>query len=190
MISYVTTHPYIGARQSIFLPPKPLRYKELCFLQNSSLRSSPSSEMEPTAAKVSISPALMMTSGASSRVNAMLSLRLLRAVVVLLHGFFLLLVVPFRRRRQPSYCIEKEKANKQALPLPAATVPQRSPVAEVALRELDVAARRAMAIGRVGQGANGEMTVSDFETFVTSFASSRGDTLFTQPWTPASVMVR
>lgn len=181
MVSSVTTHPYIGPRHSIFLPPKPLRYKELLHAHNSlirtQLRSSPPSPMESTAAKVAGPPALVLTSGASVRVNALLSLRSLRAAAALLHGLFLLLTLPFLRRKPPSYCISKEKEK---------AIKRMSPAAEVGPGDLEVAARRAMAIGRVGQGSDGRMSLREFSLF----ATSRGDTLFTQSWMPSSVKIR
>ncbi|XXG51273.1 hypothetical protein AAC387_Pa02g5086 [Persea americana] len=173
MISSVTTHTYIGPRHSIFRPPKPLLYKGLLRSHNSllrkPLRSSPSSPMEPTAA-----PALVLTSGASGRVNALLSLRSLRVAAALLHWLFLL-ISPFQRRKPPSDGISKEKENKR-----------RSPAAEVWPGDLEVAARRAMAIRRVGQGSDSRMSLRESSLL----ATSRGDTLFTQSWTPASVKFR
>ena len=66
-----------------------------------------------------------------------------------------------------------------------ATVPWRCGAA-VAVDQ-DVAARRALAIGRVVQeGGGGEKSVREFSLLTTL----RGDTLFTQSWTPLRVKIR
>lgn len=66
--------------------------------------------------------------------------------------------------------------------VPAAMLPRK-------IVDKEVVARRTLAIKRViedsGAGEDGE-TVRDFSLFVTP----RGDTIFTQSWTPAKVPVR
>lgn len=70
--------------------------------------------------------------------------------------------------------------------VPAAMVPMKSVAAVV---DKDVAARRALAIKRVVEGngrGDNEDTVREYSLFITT----RGDTLFTQSWTPVKVQVR
>lgn len=50
----------------------------------------------------------------------------------------------------------------------------------------EVAARRALSIKRVVEDNGCDETVRQFSLFVTS----RGDTMFTQSWTPAKIKVR
>ncbi|KAJ9678101.1 hypothetical protein PVL29_022864 [Vitis rotundifolia] len=142
------------------------------------------------------SASIMLTSGASGRINALLSVRALRSLVVLVKALVLLLLVPFRGRRGS---VDRPKDEKQEV-VPAsvrkapvvrvpATVPWRCGAA--AAVDQDVAARRALAIGRVvqeggGGGGGGEKSVREFSLLVTI----RGDTLFTQSWTPLRVKIR
>lgn len=70
--------------------------------------------------------------------------------------------------------------------VPAAMVPMKNVAAVV---DKDVAARRALAIKRVEEdygGGDNEGTVREYSLFT----SPRGDTLFTQSWTPVKVQVR
>ncbi|KAL7139679.1 hypothetical protein ABFS83_09G069500 [Erythranthe nasuta] len=143
---------------------------------------------------------VMLTSGASGRVNVLLSLRALRSVWRLISAFFMILLLPFRGRRR---CMvvgaapdspekgggrdeKPSPATGKVVRVPAAMVPRKSAAAAV---DKEVAARRALAIRKVvednGNG-DGEDTVREFSLFVTS----RGDTIFTQSWTPVKVQVR
>lgn len=138
--------------------------------------------------------AIMLTSGASGRVIALLSLRAWRSLLVLINALFLILIFPFRGRKHcsvspmgsPALCSssspEKGGREKRGKGLPATVVPWKSGSPELA-----ATARRELAIRRVTQeAARDEDSVRDFSLFVTL----RGDTLFTQTWTPVSIKVR
>ncbi|XP_010271153.1 PREDICTED: caffeoylshikimate esterase-like [Nelumbo nucifera] len=137
---------------------------------------------------------LILTSGASGRVNALLSLRVLKSLLMLINAFVLFLLVPFRGRRRsisPAATVEKpSKDEKQeisrktpVLRVPAAMVPRRSN--SVVTGDQEVAARRALAIKRARQD-DGDESVREVSFFVTS----RGDTLFTQSWAPVSIRIK
>ncbi|GMN46108.1 hypothetical protein TIFTF001_015290 [Ficus carica] len=145
--------------------------------------------------------ALILTSGASGRIRAIFSLQALRSLVKLITAVVLLLLLPFRGRRRTTSSLsssaaaaagEVTVANKDekqvvmrkgaVVRVPAAIVPSRR--AAVAADQ-EVAARRGLAIRRVLQDKD-KSCVRDFEVFV----STRGDNIFTQSWTPASVGIR
>ncbi|KAG6401837.1 hypothetical protein SASPL_138705 [Salvia splendens] len=140
---------------------------------------------------------VMLTSGASGRINALLSLRALRSVLRLISAFFLILLLPFRGRKRCAVVGaspespekgggREEKAvatTGKVVRVPAAMVPMKSAAAVV---DKDVAARRALAIKRVEEDNGGGDTARDYSLFVTS----RSDTIFTQSWTPIMVQVR
>lgn len=138
------------------------------------------------------SASIMLTSGASGLINALLSVRALRSLVVLVGALVLLLLVPFRGRRGS---VDRPKDDKHEVThasirkVPVVRVPATVPWrcgAAVAVDQ-DVAARRALAIGRVVQeGGGGEKSVREFSLLTTL----RGDTLFTQSWTPLRVKIR
>lgn len=67
--------------------------------------------------------------------------------------------------------------------VPAAMVPRKSAV------DKEVAARRTLAIKRV-MDDNGDEDSKDALREFSLFVSSRGDTIFTQSWTPVKVQVR
>ncbi|KAI3455118.1 hypothetical protein Pfo_011781 [Paulownia fortunei] len=143
---------------------------------------------------------LMLTSGASGRINALLSLRALRSVWRLISAFFLILLLPFRgRRRCMAVGVAPESAEKgggkdekpsattgKVVRVPAAMVPRKSAAAAV---DKDVAARRALAIRRVVED-NGDEDNKDTVRKFSLFVTSRGDTTFTQSWTPVKAQVR
>ncbi|XP_020696316.1 uncharacterized protein LOC110109547 [Dendrobium catenatum] len=137
---------------------------------------------------------VMLTSGASGRVRALFSLRALRSLQLILNGILLLLLLPFRWRTILVSAEEKqeaavlvgrrggeEKKKSVVVRVPAAMVPRRP-------KELEVAARRAMAIRRIGLREEGDegRSVRNFAIFTTD----RGDTLFTQSWTSVSVRTK
>ncbi|KAL3835384.1 hypothetical protein ACJIZ3_010120 [Penstemon smallii] len=137
--------------------------------------------------------AVMLTSGASGRINALLSLRVLRSLWLLINAFFLVFLLPFRGRRR---CVAdtaekgcgKEENSKpssgKVVRVPAAMVPRKTVAAAV---DKEVAARRALAVKRVEEdGGDDKDTVREFSLFT----SSRGDTIFTQSWSPVNVQVR
>ena len=138
------------------------------------------------------SASIMLTSGASGLISAVLSVRALRSLVVLVRALVLLLLVPFRGRRGS---VDRPKDDKHEVThasirkVPVVRVPATVPWrcgAAVAVDQ-DVAARRALAIGRVVQeGGGGEKSVREFSLLTTL----RGDTLFTQSWTPLRVKLR
>ncbi|XP_008240400.1 PREDICTED: monoglyceride lipase [Prunus mume] len=148
------------------------------------------------------SSSLILTSGASGRINALFSLRALRSLMMLINAFFLLLLLPFRGRKRtassssssssssPSIIALAEKSPKEerqqrgpVVRVPTAIVPWKSSSSSPVDQE--VAARRALAKLRVVQDDD-ENSVRQFSIFGTP----RGETLFTQSWTPVSVNVR
>ena len=137
------------------------------------------------------SATIMLTSGASGRINVLLSVRALGTLVVLVKAFLLFLLVPFGGRRGSIDRAKDEKqevvghASVRKVPVVRvpATVPWRS--GQAVAVDQDAAARRALAIRRVVQ-EGGDKSVREF-SLLTSF---RGDTLFTQSWTQLKVKIR
>ncbi|KAG0475822.1 hypothetical protein HPP92_012663 [Vanilla planifolia] len=135
---------------------------------------------------------VMLTWGASGRVWALFLIRVLSSFLLLLSGIMLLLLLPFRRRTIVVATEEKqgtatvtgarrgaeEKREGMLVRVPAAMVHRRA-------RELDVAARRVMAIRRVRGEEQGE--VGSCQRDLALFSTERGDTLFTQSWSSVSV---
>lgn len=131
---------------------------------------------------------VMLTSGASGRVNALLSLRALRRPLLLLHAVLLFILFLFRWRPRLPPCpgpaarddrregSRKSGAGTVVVRVPAAMVPRRQ-------REQEAAARRAVAIRRVVAAREEGRRGRDFSLFVTE----RGETLFTQSWAPITV---
>ncbi|XP_075075743.1 uncharacterized protein LOC107808804 [Nicotiana tabacum] len=135
--------------------------------------------------------AMILTSGPSGIISALFSLRVLRSLWLLLSAFVLLLLLPFRgRKRMVSQATtsgsKEEKFDKMIerkgpmVRVPAKMVPRKNMV------DNEVAARRVLAIKRVLEDVDDKNTVREFSLFVTS----RGDTMFTQSWTPVSLKVR
>ncbi|KAL0380271.1 UNVERIFIED_CONTAM: hypothetical protein Sangu_0091400 [Sesamum angustifolium] len=139
--------------------------------------------------------AVMLTSGTSERINALFSLRVWRSLWLLINACFLILLLPFRGGRRSVVApelAEKGGGAKEDKPsaapakvvrVPAAMAPRKSAV------DKEVAARRALAVKRVMEdncGGDNNDTVREFSLFVTS----RGDSIFTQSWTPVKVKVR
>ncbi|KDP23187.1 hypothetical protein JCGZ_00336 [Jatropha curcas] len=150
----------------------------------------------------SASSSLILTSGASGRINALFSVRALKSLLMLINAVVLLLLLPFRGRRRTvpmSSSAEKPKDLQECgtprkgstmVRVPARIVPWKSSASSgggsVAVAvDQEVAGRRALAIRRVLQDDDVN-SVREFSLFVTS----RGDTIFTQSWTPASVKIR
>ncbi|KAI3802351.1 hypothetical protein L1987_30482 [Smallanthus sonchifolius] len=109
---------------------------------------------------------MMLTSGASGRVTALLSMHVLKSLLTLVNAFFLLLFFPFRGRKPLP-----EDNRKPVMRVPSTIVPWKRAV------DHEVAVRRALAIRKVTDGGR------DYSLFVTP----RGETMFTQSWTPISV---
>ncbi|XP_073316849.1 uncharacterized protein [Primulina huaijiensis] len=135
---------------------------------------------------------VMLTSGASGRLNALLSLRLLKSLwLLLINAFLLIFLLPFRGRRSAEKGGsggggKEEKPQGKVVRVPAAMVPRKNTSAAV---DKEVAARRTLAIKRVVED-NGDGDVKDRVRDFSLLVSSRGDTIFTQSWTPANVEVR
>ncbi|KAK3034029.1 hypothetical protein RJ639_032951 [Escallonia herrerae] len=143
--------------------------------------------------------AVILTSGASGRLNALLSARALRSLLMLVNAFVMLLLLPFRGRKRsvltvPAVSSSEKGAKEEAesvrrkgavVRVPTKVVPWKSTASAAVALDQEVAARRALAIKRVTQDQGNE-SVREFSLFVTS----RGDTMFTQSWTPVSVKVR
>lgn len=152
---------------------------------------------------------VMLTSGASGRINALFSLRAWRSLLMIVEAFILLFLLPFRRRKAVvvmatgggtqggggvgghSLCngkeeklMEKKSSTVGMLRVPSAMVPWMVS-ASVAVDQ-EVAARRSLAIKQVMQDDGSKESVRNFSLFPTS----RGDTLFTQTWTPISIKIR
>ncbi|XP_008806627.1 monoacylglycerol lipase [Phoenix dactylifera] len=148
---------------------------------------------------------LIMTSGSSGRVNALLSLvslHALRSLLQLLNGFILLLLLPFRRRTVVVSAADRPPATvavagevvsgarkgagsggAMVLTVPAAMLPWWPRESQ------EAAARRGMAIRRMGveeEEDEGRRSERGFALFTTA----RGDTLFTQSWAPVSVQTK
>lgn len=131
-------------------------------------------------------PSLILTSGASGRVNALLSLRALKYLIALAHAFILILLVPFRGRKRTVVIEDKQESGsvRKTTPkvrVPTTIVPWKSSTGLALGLEQEVVARRSLAMMRVMQDRD-ENTVREFSLFVTP----RGDTMFTQSWTPAA----
>ncbi|KAI3735769.1 hypothetical protein L6452_15282 [Arctium lappa] len=151
---------------------------------------------------------IMLTSGASGRVTALLSMQVLKSLLILVNAFLLLLFFPFRGRKRchsssgPLAMVEKGGIGKEekqevgcsnnnnnnnsnnrkgGLRVPSSIVPWKSSISAAAQ---EVALRRALAIRKVTDG--GDVSRRDFSLFVTP----RGETMFTQSWTPISVDTR
>lgn len=146
---------------------------------------------------------LMLTSGPSGRMNALLSLRVWRSLVMLINAFVLLLLVPVRgrrRRRSPSSSWPRREEKREGSGGiqhhhrkggeggPVVRVPEKIlPWWKRGVVEQEVEARRAVAMSRVLQDdGDGKSLVREYSLFVTT----RGDTIFTQSWTPVSIRKR
>ncbi|KAK8692656.1 hypothetical protein V6N13_070263 [Hibiscus sabdariffa] len=173
---YVKTNVYYSQNRCL---PKS-RFKELYHLASS------------TAKGMAVEP---FTSGASGRLTALFSLRALRSLLLLLNAVVLLLLLPFRGQRRVSASVSGEKVGKDekqecgrkgwaatVVRVPSAMFHWRNVAVAV---DHEAAARRSQAIRRVFQDDDDD-TVREFSLFSTA----RGDTLFTQSWTPISVKVR
>lgn len=145
---------------------------------------------------------LMLTSVASGHMNAaLLSLRVCRSLLMMIKAFVLLLLVPIRgRRRSPSSSWLRREEKREGsggsqhhhrkvgdggvvVRVPTKILPWW----KRGLVEQEVAARRALAMRRVlKDDGDGKRSVREYSLFVTA----RGDTIFTQSWTPVSIRKR
>ncbi|KAJ8771898.1 hypothetical protein K2173_027075 [Erythroxylum novogranatense] len=170
-------------------PPKPPQLVPLLLLAN----VPPSPHMATGHPSRACAGDAILTSGASGRISALFSLQALRSLLLLINAILLLLLLPFRGRRRKAVVgasTEDEKMTPQEISgsqrkgvvrVPARIVPWKSN----AVVDPEVAARRPLAVRRVLQD-NDPSSVREFSLF----ATSRGDTLFTQSWTPVSVNIR
>ncbi|KAB2066782.1 hypothetical protein ES319_A09G182900v1 [Gossypium barbadense] len=170
---------------------KPNYWKPKCLSKDSNPLISSSAASERMEA---VEP---LTSGASGRINALFSLRALRSLLLLLNAVVLFLLLPFRGQRRASAICSGEEVGKDekqdcrrkgsssssaVMRVPAAMVLRRS---AAVILDQEAAARRSLAIQRVVEDDDNG-TVREFSLFT----SARGETLFTQSWTPVSVVVR
>ncbi|XP_074308129.1 uncharacterized protein LOC141643009 [Silene latifolia] len=116
---------------------------------------------------------MLITSGASGRVNALLSMREWKRLVDVILAIFVVIMSPFRRR----VVVKEEKVMR----LPAGIVSRR-----LGIGDQEVGVRRALAIKRVKQDMDDGRSVRDYSLFVTP----TGLTLFTQSWSPLHVHPR
>lgn len=135
---------------------------------------------------------VILTSGASGRINALFSLRALRSVVAAVTAFIVLLFAPFRGAKRTATVVTPEKGKEQqqerkttTVRVPATIVPWKSGGGGAPSVDAEVAARRALAVRRVMQDVD-ENTVREY----LFFTSPRGDTIFTQSWSPVSIKIR
>ncbi|KAJ4884460.1 alpha/beta-Hydrolases superfamily protein [Raphanus sativus] len=144
---------------------------------------------------------LLLTSGASGRVRALFSMRELRRLVTIIHSLILFILLPFRvvvwRRRTGAVVIRDEKQERKVWSPPQIVVRKRSvgggsesgcsvtpPSVPAAVVDEEVAVRRELAVRRVLEDDGGDgSSVREFSLFTTR----RGDTLFTQSWSPVSL---
>ncbi|KAL5545354.1 hypothetical protein UlMin_009138 [Ulmus minor] len=132
-------------------------------------------------AKGGSSSSVILTSGPSGRIDALYSVRALRILMMLINAFVLLLFLPFRGRRRTSAISHKDDAGNYRKGVPAR---RRAGPTTVTIDQ-QVLGRRALAITRVLQDDD-QNCVRDFSLFNTP----RGDTIFTQSWTPATDNIR
>lgn len=154
-------------------------------------------------ASSSSSAALILTSGASGRINALLSLRAWRSLMILINAFVLVLLLPFRGRKRTASSITSSSSSATEKPakdekqeiggshrkggavvrVPATILPWKSSAS--ATVDPEVATRRALSIRHVVRDGD-ENSSREYSLFVTA----RGDSVFTQSWTPVSVKIR
>ena len=160
----------------------------------------------PTVLSSSSSSSLILTSGASGRINALLSMRALKSLIMLVNAFVLLLLFPFRGPKRGQSVADKPRDDKSERKCPTVRVPATivswkssssnnsnsnstnslSPTVAVAVDQ-EVAVRRALAIRRVVEDKDkSEDSIREFLLF----QSPRGNTIFTQSWTPVSLKIR
>lgn len=148
------------------------------------------------------SSTLILTSGASGRVNALFSLRAMRSLLMLIHAFVLLLLLPFRRQPRRAAAstgvvdkvagVSDEKkqgegtggSGRRAGGSALVRVPTPWWKAASMAVDQEVAARRTLAKRRVLQENDDDDCVREFSLFNTSH------TLFTRSWTPINVKIR
>ncbi|KAJ0255709.1 Lysophospholipase like protein [Hirschfeldia incana] len=139
------------------------------------------------------SSALILTSGASGRVRALFSMRELKGLVTIIHSLVLFLLLPFRAvvwwSMTGAVVIRDEKQERKVRATPQQIVVKKRnisvspPSVPAAVVDEEVAVRRELAMRRVLEDEGGDGScVRDYSLFTTK----RGDTLFTQSWSPLS----
>lgn len=159
----------------------------------------------PTVLSSSSSSSLILTSGASGRINALLSMRALKSLIMLVNAFILLLLFPFRGPKRAQSVADKPRDDKSERKCPTVRVPativswkssssnnnnstnSTNSLLPAAAVDQEVAVRRALAIRRVVEDKDkNEASIREFLLF----QSPRGNTIFTQSWTPVSLKIR
>ncbi|TXG50921.1 hypothetical protein EZV62_023445 [Acer yangbiense] len=117
--------------------------------------------IEPLVSSSSMKRSVILTSGASGRINALFSLRSFRSLVAVVAAFLVVLLAPFRGRKRPVAVSSAEKGKEQqerktaTVRVPATIVPWKSSggsgVPAAGSVEAEVAARRSIAARRVMQ---------------------------------------
>lgn len=166
--------------------------------------------MESTTKVTESTTSLILTSGASGRVNALLSLRAVKRLLMLVYTIMLFLLLPLTRVRRRTMMVVGESdenvCHRKSLSSVSSTVKRNRRVYNVnsddneddcktsvaskeivVLEDFDVVTRRAISIKRVTQDDDDDC---DTVREACLFGNSRGETLFTQSWTPASVKVK
>ncbi|KAI3931132.1 hypothetical protein MKX01_029322 [Papaver californicum] len=157
---------------------------------------------------------LLLTSGASGRVNALLSLRAIKRLLMLVYTIILFLLLPLTRVRKrvgisstttmmvgesdENICHRKSSSVVSSVSSPVKRNRRIYNVNNdddgknvinkeiVVLKDFDVVTRRTISIKRVTQDDDDSISIREASLFV----NSRGETLFTQSWTPASIKVK
>ncbi|XP_027167229.1 uncharacterized protein LOC113767364 isoform X2 [Coffea eugenioides] len=209
-IPLINRNPYKFAVKTTFKPKGSSKLRSFGLKPLVVRRKKEEMAMVEAAKGKDVAATVMLTSGASGRISALFSVRVWKSSLMVLNAFVLLLFLPFRRRRVVSpgavmgpgsqaggsgscggsggggkgHGKEERQAEKKGgvtvVRVPAAMVPRKSSAVDK-----EVASRRALAIKRVLED-NCKQSVRDYALFGTS----RGDTLFTQSWTPVGIKVR
>ncbi|KAL5079423.1 hypothetical protein RYX36_007844 [Vicia faba] len=140
----------------------------------------------------------MATEAFMLKESALLSIRAFKSLFMLVSAIVMVLFLPFRGRRR---VVEKEEKNQNheccchhhhrkgaVVRVPAKIVPWKSGgggVGVVAMKVFDYLVRRELAIKRALEDGD-EKCMREYWLFGTK----RGDTIFTQRWTPVSVKIR
>ncbi|KAH9321421.1 hypothetical protein KI387_016060 [Taxus chinensis] len=122
---------------------------------------------------------VILTSGASCRLNALFSLTYLKKVAVSIYALFLWILMPLHRRGISSEKTEEGKSQasyRKSVSVKKLPVQRRRNIRRDKEEEDDVCRRRALAMkSRAFDGSAWKHCL---------FLNSRGETLFTQSWTP------
>lgn len=135
----------------------------------------------------------MLTSGASGRLSALLSILALRRILLFIQSILSIMLLPFRRSviSTSGGAGLKKGASGIVVKVPAQLAPAAHAVVARRQREHEAATRRQLAISRVemdrrAEEKNSHKFMRDFELIGTK----RSETLFTQSWTPIGVKAK